>query len=80
MCSTSLEGVHKTRTPLLDPPLWTPSGPLNFSVTKEMILNLSYTQYVCYIPLLLSHFSFRRFSVQLEEGFPFHATYFKVLV
>ena len=46
----------------------------------EQFTPSQFTQYVCYIPLLLSHFCFRRFSVQLEEGFPLHATYFKVLV
>ena len=47
------------------PPSGPPSGPLNFFSEKK--INLSYTQCVCYMPLLLSQFSFLQFSVQLER-------------
>ena len=46
----------------LDPP----SRPLPFSV-KKIVINLSYTQCVCYISPLLSQFSFLRFSFQFER-------------
>lgn len=64
------EGVDKT--PFWNPPL---SGPLNFFSEKKKLINSSYTQCVCYIPPLLSQFSFLRFSVQLERrcSLPRHA-------
>ena len=74
----SWKGVDKTWTPLLDPPFWTPfwppsgppSGPLNFFGEKKIIRNYKVILNMCatYLqPPLLSHFSFLRFSVQLER-------------
>ena len=52
----------------LDTPFWTPQF---FQWKKK----LSYTQFVCHIPSLLSQFSFLRFSVHLERrcSLPRHA-------
>ena len=72
--------VDKTWTPPLDPPsrspFWTPFWnpfstsfwtPKFFQWKEFIIVNLSYTQYVCYIPQLLSQFIFLQFSVQLKR-------------